>query len=169
LASCYDCNSCKSDISQDGFLLKVKNIYENLKLNENIDNIIFNNDISLVLPPNNDNKDPWISVYNKYVAKNETRRKIDFQLTKEQFEYFVKNNCFYCGCEPNRVANPRSVNFGHLLRNGIDRINNDIGYVFDNCISCCTTCNTAKSKRTIEEFLLKIKTIYEFIYMNNSV
>jgi hypothetical protein len=31
----------------------------------------------------------------------------------------------------------------------------------DNCVSCCTICNTAKSNLTMEQFADRIKTWYE--------
>ena len=45
--------------------------------------------------------------------------------------------------------------------NGIDRVDNKIGYELDNCVSCCIKCNKAKSYFGQDEFLNHIKKIYK--------
>ncbi|ABT15204.1 Srd anti-sigma factor [Paramecium bursaria Chlorella virus NY2A] len=73
-----------------------------------------------------------------------SRMNKDFDLTKEQYYNFHDGDCVYCGRE--------SAN-GHM--NGIDRVNNDIGYTVDNCVSCCGDCNYAKGSSTVEDFIAK--------------
>lgn len=41
--------------------------------------------------------------------------------------------------------------------NGIDRVNNDIGYIKNNCIPCCKICNRAKNSMSYDDFLNWIK------------
>jgi hypothetical protein len=55
---------------------------------------------------------------------------IECELTEEEIKEFFKEECFYCG---------------ELGNNGIDRIENDIGYNVDNCVSCCSMCNYMKA------------------------
>lgn len=45
--------------------------------------------------------------------------------------------------------------------NGVDRRNNLVGYEVENSIPCCTHCNRIKLNYSEEEFLNKIKKIYE--------
>lgn len=40
-----------------------------------------------------------------------------------------------------------------LVANGIDRKDSNVGYIFENCVTCCSTCNRAKGKLTEEEFV----------------
>lgn len=40
--------------------------------------------------------------------------------------------------------------------NGIDRIDDSIGYTIDNCVTCCRTCNWAKGNKDYSEFLFYI-------------
>lgn len=68
-----------------------------------------------------------------------------------------------------------------ILYNGIDRIDNSKGYNLDNCVTCCTQCNTAKMQETEEDFKkwiidvynnlklidYKPKTIEELLKINN--
>ena len=45
--------------------------------------------------------------------------------------------------------------------NGIDRIDSNKGYSFDNVVACCKYCNGAKNTMTQEEFKEWIKRVYE--------
>lgn len=88
------------------------------------------------------------------------KRELTFNLSKEEFVSFLYNDCFYCGVAPLncmvkvKVTGSESHNF-----NGIDRVNNEMGYALDNCVSCCKLCNHAKNDLTKEEFILLAKRI----------
>ena len=79
------------------------------------------------------------------------RRSIKWDLTKDQIRHLTNQPCFYCGIEPSQTCSPPTYN-GAYIYNGIDRIDNTKGYTIDNVISCCKTCNGAKSAMTVEEF-----------------
>jgi len=72
----------------------------------------------------------------KYQAK---RRKLEWSLEDDQAVALLRSPCFFCG---------------HLRQpfNGIDRLDNDRGYVEDNVVSCCSTCNHAKCKMSVSDF-----------------
>jgi len=84
----------------------------------------------------------------KYFAK---KRELVFELTKEDFSFITKMNCFYCGKEPAQKAGKTDLN-GFYIYNGIDRIDNKKGYTINNVVPCCGHCNMAKGNMTIEEF-----------------
>ena len=44
--------------------------------------------------------------------------------------------------------------------NGIDRIDNNLGYTVQNSISCCKKCNYAKHKMSYDEFIELVTNIY---------
>ena len=90
----------------------------------------------------NDVKGYSYSAY-KYIMKNK-----DFQLTKEQYDTLRQGNCTYCG---------RMCTETHT--NGIDRVDNTRGYILDNCVSCCGSCNIAKGTMNVEEFINKCVSI----------
>jgi hypothetical protein len=73
-----------------------------------------------------------------------------FELSKDQMRALITANCTYCGYPPYRV---RRVNKSQFTYNGIDRIDNSLGYVAGNVVPCCIDCNNAKGKRSKEEFL----------------
>ena len=46
--------------------------------------------------------------------------------------------------------------------NGVDRENNDTGYVPGNCVSCCKMCNYMKKSLSVEVFIRRIEHILTF-------
>ncbi|OGB84459.1 hypothetical protein A3F66_07060 [candidate division TM6 bacterium RIFCSPHIGHO2_12_FULL_32_22] len=78
-------------------------------------------------------------------------RGYSFKLSLKQFSSLIKQNCFYCDSEPQNKTK-FSTN-GVLKYNGIDRFNNDIGYILSNCVPCCKYCNYAKRNTDIKTFL----------------
>lgn len=68
----------------------------------------------------------------------------------------IKKDCSYCGAPS---LWPRG-------RNGIDRINSEIGYLKSNCVSCCKICNRAKSNQTAEQFIAWGKRFYQMCIKN---
>lgn len=78
--------------------------------------------------------------------KNATARGLAFALTKEQFVSLTLMCCDYCGTKPL----PRKNGYAF---NGIDRIDNSLGYTTENCVACCRRCNWAKSTMGRDEFL----------------
>lgn len=101
------------------------------------------------------------SLFGEYKRKA-AGRNFEFCLTKEQFEELTKQDCFYCGTKPHSSLNHAGSN-GKYIYNGIDRINNNKGYIIGNCVTSCGDCNWMKKTYTQQEFLLRIKLIYDHI------
>jgi hypothetical protein len=96
--------------------------------------------------------------YNYHMnAKN---RGIDFLLSREEFRFLTQEKCFYCGIGPEQKAGTETSN-GYYIYNGIDRVDNKIGYISENVVSCCKKCNFRKSDMTTEEFLSWVKLVYK--------
>lgn len=70
-------------------------------------------------------------------------------LTKEQFLVFWQKSCYYCG--------------GTIESVGLDRVDNNCGYVLDNVVPCCGKCNRAKHMLSQKEFLDLIVSIYKHL------
>lgn len=86
---------------------------------------------------------------------NATKRNRPFELTIQEFEYFVTGACYYCGAAPNtaqRTKRDRRLNQLGTLFNGIDREQQEAGYTLLNCRSCCQTCNYAKGTMSANEY-----------------
>lgn len=89
-------------------------------------------------------------------------RNLKQELTGEQIIAFYKQNCHYCGEPPSNVYSQKDLK-GPYIYNGIDRMDNDIGYTLDNSISCCKHCNYSKRARTYEEFIDWIKQVHSHL------
>jgi hypothetical protein len=110
-----------------------------------------------------------ITVYLKEIftatSENAKRRQLDFKLVVEEFKSIVTLPCHYCGAMP-RLHNRQGSYQGPFAWNGIDRKDNDIGYVSGNCVPCCSACNSAKSKLSKDEFLDLVRKIFRYSCQN---
>lgn len=89
---------------------------------------------------------------------NAKKRNIFFNLYFEEFKLLTTSNCVYCGREPSKIYQQKDLN-GPCVYNGVDREDNSIGYVINNCVSCCHTCNMAKRAMSKIEFLEWVKRV----------
>lgn len=92
-------------------------------------------------------------------------RGFDFELTKEQFRALILDNCIYCGIAPNRkqiYKRPKCDDYVVLV-NSIDRVDNSKGYIINNCVTACNSCNRAKLTRTVAEFAEWIERTYNHL------
>lgn len=84
---------------------------------------------------------------------NAKKRNVKFDLEYTDFEKLINGECYYCGdVKSNKLI---KKNYKPFYYNGIDRVNNEIGYTKENCVSCCEFCNKAKRNITIDEFYNK--------------
>jgi hypothetical protein len=83
------------------------------------------------------------------------KRNYSFNLTIEQFEKIIEKNCYYCRKTPQL----RKHLFYDLKMNGIDRLDNNVGYELKNCVPCCTVCNRMKGTLSHKEFFNKMEQI----------
>lgn len=77
--------------------------------------------------------------YNIY-KQNAKVRKLEFKLSKDDFEEITSKPCYYCG----------DFSKGY---NGIDRYDSKIGYIKENCVPCCEICNKMKLNYNINDWL----------------
>jgi len=80
-----------------------------------------------------------------------------FDLSELDVKQLVTQSCYYCGSPPSNIK--KINNRGELKYNGIDRYNNNIGYVLHNCRPCCPTCSTIKLDLSGQDFLEHIHKI----------
>jgi hypothetical protein len=97
------------------------------------------------------------SLYGHYRSGAKVRG-IDFCITKEQAKELFEQPCFYCGVQPRET---KTKNLADTYSwNGIDRVDNNIGYIIDNCVPCCFTCNMAKTTMSKDDFINWITRVY---------
>lgn len=102
------------------------------------------------------------AAFNNYLyrtKKNAKIRGLCWELTEQQFEEITSKECFYCGSSPKREQGYGRYN-GSYVSNGIDRVDNGVGYILGNCVTCCKECNYAKNTMSMNEFKEFIKSIY---------
>lgn len=91
--------------------------------------------------------------------KNAKKRNLEFCLSFDEIIELLSGNCHYCGIPPCREVKTQHGN-GSFIYNGIDRKNNKEGYHKNNCVSCCTRCNSRKHESSYDDFLSWIEQIY---------
>lgn len=90
----------------------------------------------------NENSKNLTRYYKGYI-KGATERGFDMMIDFDVFSGLVKSPCHYCG-----HSTPEEVN-------GIDRVDNAIGYTKENCVSSCWKCNRMKHAYHKNFFLQK--------------
>lgn len=109
--------------------------------------------------------------FNQYMAYYKSykrvaqKRGLGFNISFEFFKNMIIKNCHYCGSVPRKIHHPLSKtsvmlkNVG-IFVNGIDRMEQNIGYTKTNCVPCCPTCNFMKQEHCYDIFLSIISKIY---------
>lgn len=87
---------------------------------------------------------PVHAAFNHYRRRAHQRDRY-FDLTEEEFQALYEGNCVYCGL---------------VICNGIDRLDNELGYCKKNGQPCCKKCNQVKFKWLESEFLGRCVNIY---------
>lgn len=74
-----------------------------------------------------------------WYRRGAAKRGLAFALPEALFRDLLTDRCFYCGSDPAPV-------------NGIDRVDNAVGYVEGNVVTACKVCNRAKNAMGREAF-----------------
>ena len=88
-------------------------------------------------------------IWNHYV-KGAKKRGIHFALSKILFESLIIKPCFYCNYHKEGEVH------------GIDRVDNQKGYMEENVVPCCETCNVLKGSQHPQEFIDKMLAIHQY-------
>ena len=83
--------------------------------------------------------------------KRAQNKQFEFEISEEQFDVITSKSCYICGKTPS---------ISH--RNGIDRFDSGLGYVVDNCRSCCADCNYMKRGYDFDEWIAQLVKITHF-------
>jgi hypothetical protein len=104
---------------------------------------------------------PGVTGYRRLLLgyKNKAKdRSLLFDLDDKTFELLTQSDCFYCGDKPSQES--KNPGYAPYIYNGIDRIDNQKGYVLGNVVPCCKHCNRGKMQKTVDEFAQQIENIY---------
>ena len=82
--------------------------------------------------------------------RNAESKQLAFEFSKEEFTEIVKLHCNYCG-----IIQEKGFN-------GIDRLDSTIGYIIDNCVSCCAMCNYMKGCLDKDIFIQRVEHIITY-------
>lgn len=138
---CKNCNFIKKCLDPITFIKRVSHIS---KIHKGIGELNFN---------------IWLNSgsvnYNTYKTRAE-KKKLEFELTNDEFDNIKNKKCYYCHKENSN---------GH--QNGVDRKNNNIGYTIENCVTCCRECNQMKSNMGDNMFINYCYNISKYNLENN--
>ena len=86
--------------------------------------------------------------YGDYV-RGASKRGYQMLLNFEQFKSLIVQPCHYC------------LEYKEEEVNGIDRVDNSLGYTIENCVPCCEWCNIMKLDYNYHDFIEKCRRITE--------
>jgi hypothetical protein len=92
-------------------------------------------------------KNPEMYRYSKYRQAAKARGH-SFELSKEEFFELLHGECHYCGS---------------TSRIGVDRKDSSVGYITDNCVSCCYPCNMFKLRIPYNVFIERCTAIADHV------
>lgn len=145
VSCCSICNMMKKDMDVGSFIRKCCEIYDyNFKLIEDKKRLKYHKDIQL----SNKTK----SNFQNYERKAKGRN-LEFLLIEKQFDFLVAQKCNYCG--KNGV--------------GVDRLDNNVGYIYENCVACCKYCNNMKRDLELEIFIKHVSKIVLYSKNNTDI
>lgn len=132
---CTFCNMAKKDYHIDDFIRGMCNVGANL-----LEDTTWMFDYNFT----DATKQRVPCEFSDYVSSAK-RREVDFHLNEDEFHAVVAEDCFYCKCP---------------APNGVDRVDNSLGYDTDNVVPACSQCNYAKRDWDLDIFWTKAKAIF---------
>lgn len=96
------------------------------------------------------------------------KRNLSFNINKEDFYKLTQQNCTYCESVPNSIRTLKGSN-GDYIYNGLDRIDNNLGYELSNVVACCKTCNMMKQTLSVKQLIEHIKLVLQVYEKNQKI
>jgi hypothetical protein len=131
---CAMCNYMKGSLDKDIFVQRVEHI---ATYNKFVDGKLYPNSFL-----------DYNSRYSAYITSAENRGLV-FKIGKAVFSILTNGSCYICG---------KKTTKDH--QNGLDRIDNSIGYLENNVYPCCGNCNYMKKNYNYKRFIDKCVSIY---------
>ena len=113
-----------------------------------------------------------LKVQYSHLRKRNHKKGFKDIISFDEFVRLSKSPCKYCGISHSREIedrlceskNKQKLSDEVLLINGIDRVDPDYGYTFDNVAPCCSKCNFAKHSMQEIEFFEWVQKVYKHIF-----
>lgn len=109
----------------------------------------------------------WNKAFRTY-QQNARTRDLSWDLSLADFKRLASLTCFYCGAAPSMTMKG-SPGSGDCIYNGLDRIDNTLGYSLANVITACKICNHAKRDLSYDDFLAWIARLTEYHFFHPEV
>lgn len=136
VSCCKICNFMKGSLDIMTFIKRVEHILVHNKIIENgnlwCDAFANSNCIS----------------YKSYKTRAQNKN-LEFTITENDHETITNQDCYICGKESSDVH-----------KNGLDRLDNSVGYTFKNIKPACFECNVMKKTMSHDSLIEKLKLIY---------
>jgi len=91
-----------------------------------------------------------IEAHFKVYKRTARLKKLEFVLSEDEFNSVVTQPCYYCETTDEKGFN------------SIDRMNQFVGYIQSNCVSCCAMCNRLKGSLDSATFIKRMRHIHRF-------
>jgi hypothetical protein len=98
-------------------------------------------------------------LYKRYKAGAKFKG-LGFEFTQDEFRGFTEGPCHYCGKPPSGCCRRKNRTYGEYAYSGLDRVDNNLGYIHGNVVSCCSHCNKAKRMMSVDEFRSWVDRVY---------
>lgn len=105
------------------------------------------------------------AIYSVY-KRSAKDRGLFFNLSLEEVADLIQQPCFYCGSPPSNIHTYTGRRDGDIIiaYSGLDRVDNQKGYITENVVPCCKVCNIAKNNTNVKEFLSWIRRVYKYSF-----
>jgi len=104
----------------------------------------------------------------KRIKSDAAAMKREFDIPLETFAQLCHQPCHYCGRKNKNSLSIKSRGKlgGYVVKdfryNGLDRVDNSIGYTEENVVPCCAVCNRAKNSMSYDEFVEFLDELVDF-------
>jgi hypothetical protein len=135
VSCCAMCNWMKGSLDSATFIKRVRHIHSFAK---NTDNTQKHPECF---------PDAKCVSYASYRSRAE-KKELEFTITNDDYKTITEQDCYLCGKKSTETNT-----------NGIDRVDNIIGYTVENSKACCKECNHMKNSYALEDLMAKIERI----------
>jgi hypothetical protein len=103
---------------------------------------------------NNNDEDILYKMIMRAYFQGAEKRGLEWTLSSDEFRALVRQNCYYCGRPPGNIKKlHRKTQSIEMKYSGVDRVDNNKGYIVSNCVPCCAYCNKAKLDSPVADFV----------------